>query len=185
MSGYKSNTMLTRILYLKMVFPIHQSYIFSYFIFKIFYVFFPWKLSSNKTPRNFIVLTLLISWLFIFNVGRWEGMLYFLPNLWNNENLVFPAFSDSLLAENHSLILINSSLTVLNNVFMLLCSKKKSVSPANIIGTSRFEELGRSFTYNKNSNGPSIEPCDTPHLISFFNGSADSVIFIYCFLPFK
>ena len=143
------------------------------------------KLSSNKTPRNFIVLTLSISRLFIFNIGRWEGMLYFLPDLWNNENLVFPTFSDNLFAENHSLILINSSLTVLNNVFMLLSSKKKLVLSANIIGTSTFEELGRSFTCNKNSNGSSIEPCGTPHLISFFNVSADSVIFICCFLPFK
>ena len=84
------------------------------------------------------------------------------PDLWNNENLVFPTFSDSLFAENHSLILINSLLTVLNNVFMLLCSKKL-VSSANIIGPSTFEELGRSFTYNKNSNGPSIEPRGALH----------------------
>ena len=34
---------------------------------------------------------------------------------------------------------------------MLLCSKNKSVSSANIIGTSTFEELGRSFTYYKNN----------------------------------
>ena len=81
------------------------------------------KFSSNKTPRNLIVLTLPISRLFIFNVGRGEGMLYVLPDLWNNENLVFPTFSDSSFAEKHSLILINSSLTVLNNVFMLSCSK--------------------------------------------------------------
>ena len=47
------------------------------------------------------------------------------------------------------------------------CTRKKKVSSANIIGTSKFEELGRSFTYNKNNNGPSIEPCGTAHLISF------------------
>ena len=35
------------------------------------------------------------------------------------------------------------------------------VSSANIIGSST-EELGRSLTYNKKSNGPSIEPCGTP-----------------------
>ena len=34
---------------------------------------------------------------------------------------------------------------------MLLRSKNKSVSYANIIGTSTFEELGRSFTYYKNN----------------------------------
>ena len=54
------------------------------------------------------------------------------------------------------------------------CTKKKLVSSANIIGTNTFEELGRSFTYNKN-NGTSIEPCDTPHLITFFIVSTDSV----------
>ena len=86
------------------------------------------KLSSNKTQRNFIVLTLSISWLFIFNVGTWGGGdAAFLPDVWNNENLVFPTFSDSLFAGNHSLILFSSSLTVLNNVFMFVCS---------IIGTS-------------------------------------------------
>ena len=50
-------------------------------------------------------------------------MLHFLTDLWNNENLVFPAFSDSVFAKKYSLTLINSSLTVLNYVFMLLCSK--------------------------------------------------------------
>ena len=56
--------------------------------------------------------------------------------------MVFPTLIDSMFAENHSLMLINSSLTVLNNVFMLLSSKNKFVSSANIIGASKFEELG-------------------------------------------
>ena len=43
----------------------------------------------------------------------------------------------------HWLISTNSSLTVLNNVFILLCSKNKLVLPANIIATSTCEELGR------------------------------------------
>ena len=45
-------------------------------------------------------------------------MLNLLPDLWNNENLVFPTFSDTLFAENHALILINSSLTALNNLLL-------------------------------------------------------------------
>ena len=64
---------------------------------------------------------------------------------------------------------------------MCLCycvQKKKLVSSANIIGTSTFEKLGRSFTCNNKNNGPSIESCGIPHLISFFNVSADSVIFM-------
>ena len=47
-----------------------------------------------------------------------------------------------------SVSLINLSLPVLNNVFMLLCSKEKKLS-ANIIGTSTFEELALSLVPNK------------------------------------
>ena len=104
------------------------------------------KFSFSKTWRNFIVLALSIWWLLTFKVGGGEGMLYFLSGLWNKENLVFPTFIDSFFPENHSLIPIN--LTISNNVFMLLCSKNKLVSSANIIGTSTFKELRRSFTYN-------------------------------------
>ena len=99
--------------------PIFLAILFS----RYFMCSFHNKLSCNETARNFIVLTLSISWLFISNVGRKEEMLYFLPDLWNNEKLVFPILSTSLSVENHSLTLINSWLTVFNNVFMLLCSK--------------------------------------------------------------
>ena len=177
MSGFRSNKTQT-----KNGFALYMNPMFLALLFlRYFMCSFHEKISSNKTSRNFIVLTLLISWLFIFNVGRGEGMLYFLPDLWNNENLVFPTLSDSLFAEHHSLILNNSSLTVLNNVFLLLCSK----TSVSIIGTSTFKELGRSLTYNKNNNSPSIGPCGTPHLISFSTVLAHSVILIYCFLPFK
>ena len=64
-------------------------------------------------------------------------------------------------------------------------TEKKIAQSANIIGTSTFEELGRSFTSIKNNNGLSIELCGTPNLISFSTVSVDSIIFIYCFLPFK
>ena len=63
-----------------------------------------------------MILANLFSRYFIFNVGK--GMLYFLHDLWYSENLVLPAKRKNLFVENHSLILI------LNNVFMLLCSKK-------------------------------------------------------------
>ena len=47
-----------------------------------------------------------------------------------------------------SVSLINLSLPVLNNVFMLLSSKEKKLS-ANIIETSTFEELALSLVPNK------------------------------------
>ena len=78
-------------------------------------------------------------------------MLYSLFDLWNNENLVFSTFSNSLFAENHFLVLIV-------NVVMSLCPKNKLVSSANIIGTSKLEELGRSFTYDKSNSSPNTLP---------------------------
>ena len=54
-------------------------------------------------------------------------MLYFLPDLWNIENLVFLDLVTGCFAENHSLILVNSSWTVLNNVFYVTGVKKKNL----------------------------------------------------------
>lgn len=63
-----------------------------------------------------------------------DGMLRLLPYLWNKEKLFFSIFSGSLLSENDSLILINSSLTVFSNMFKLLRSKGKLVLSSHIIG---------------------------------------------------
>ena len=58
---------------------------------------------------------------------------------------------------------------------MLLCSKNKLISSASIIGASIFEELGRSFTCNKDNDGPGIDLWGALHLISCFTVSAYSV----------
>ena len=63
------------------------------------------KFLSNKRTENLIVLTLSISWLFIFNVSSGEDMLYFFPNLWKSKIVVFPIFTDKFFAENGPLIL--------------------------------------------------------------------------------
>ena len=161
-----------------------SSMLFLILLWRYFLFSFHDKFSCNKATRNSVVLTLSISWLFIFNICIGRDAVFFTWFM-SNENLYFLIFSDCLLAENHSLILISSSLFVLNNVFKLLRSKNKLVSSVNIIGTRTFEELGRSFTCNKNNNRPSIVPCDTPRLIYFSTLSVDSVIFIYSFLPFN
>ena len=43
---------------------------------------------------------------------------------------------------------------------------KRLVSSANIIGSSTEDVFLRSLTYNKNSSGPKMEPCGTPHFIN-------------------
>ena len=113
------------------------------------------KLSSNKAPRNLIVLALSISWMFVFNVGRWERILYFLRNLWNNENLVFPAFSDSLFAENHTLILINWLLTL---IMMWLCYRAQKNIVCEHYWSKNIWRIREMAYINKNNDSPSNEP---------------------------
>ena len=83
--------------------PTFLAILFSRYFMRSFYD----KFSPNKAPRNLIESTLLISWFFIFNIGKGEGMLYFLADLWSNENLDFPARSDNFLVENYSLVDLN------------------------------------------------------------------------------
>ena len=185
MNGCRSNTTLTRILYLKIFLPCTWVLCFFLFYFEDIFCFFS-MINSHIIRQREIQLC----WLFRYRDCLFLTLVVgknavFFTWFMNNENLYFLIFSDCLLAENHSLILISSSLFVLNNVFKLLRSKNKLVSSANIIGTNTFEELGRSFTCNKNNNRPSIVPCGIPRLIYFPTLSVDSVIFIYCFLPFK
>ena len=44
-------------------------------------------------------------------------------------------------------------------------SIKQLVSSANKIDVRRVDTLHKSLTYSKNSVGPRIEPCGTPHVI--------------------
>ena len=54
------------------------------------------------------------------------------------------------------------------------------VSSANIIGFSTEDAFLRSLTYNKNSSGPKMEPCSTPHFTT-----QNSVLLFSSLLCFK
>ena len=72
----------------------------------------------------------------------------------------FPSLRKNLFASNYYLLnLHSSSLTKDNYVLMSLCSKKRSVSSANIT-VSRFDELGDSL--QKESNGSNKDACGKP-----------------------
>ena len=68
-----------------------------------------------------------------------------------------------------------------NNILKCVCSRNKFVSSENIIG-SKTEELGRSLTYNKNSNGPSIESGGTPQRMFWVPVLRSWPYEMYCFL---
>ena len=57
---------------------------------------------------------------------------------------------------------------------------KRLVSSAKIIGPSTEGAFLRSFTYNKNSNGPKMEPCGTPQFTT-----QNSVLLFSLLLRFK
>ena len=53
------------------------------------------------------------------------------------------------------------------------------VSSANRRGLVFLRHLGKSFIFNKNSNGPKIEPCGTPHSIKRSDDTSQS---LYCWI---
>ena len=57
------------------------------------------KFSSNKVTEIFHGINS-FDIVIIFNISRGKGMLHFLPDLLNNEDMVFPTLIDSLFAEN-------------------------------------------------------------------------------------
>ena len=91
--------------------------------------------------------------------------------------MVFATIRDNLFPENHSLILIKLLLAVFSNVFMLMCSKNKLVPSLNIIGTStnKWDHLNKTKIVAVLV--PSIEPCGTLQLISYFIVPGQLVIF--------
>ena len=104
MTGHTSN----KVSLSKNGFALYISHTFLAILFSRYFMrSFYDKFSSNKTPRNLIESNLLISWFFIFNVVKGEGMLYFFVWFMEQWILVFPALSDSLLAENYSLVDLN------------------------------------------------------------------------------
>ena len=97
----------------------HHIYFYLSFVFSCFISYwailsvysFHDKFSFNKTPGIFIVLTRSKLCFFIFNAGRGERILCFLPDLLNNVNLVFPTFKDSLVRNHQVWTCCDSSFT--------------------------------------------------------------------------
>ena len=74
-------------------------------------------------------------------------------------------FKDNLLHLNQDETFVSSALRVLINSFRFVWDNTIFVSSANKTKAKTVDELTMSLIYIKNSNGPNIEPCGTPHLI--------------------
>ena len=105
------------------------------------------RFSSKRTPE---VLCNMHFYLLVINT-----------KLWNSKYFVSPIFRESLFDINQSLIFFNTSVTVEKSFRIFLCSWKKFVWSANVMGFSILEEFGRSFIWTKNTNGQWMKSCGT------------------------
>ena len=121
------------------------------------------RCSSNKTPRDLILLVLSITTLSILRTTSLHAMSSFLLNLWRRVGFVLSVFRD-LLALNRLLIWLSSLYAAFNRNFRSLLEYNKLVLPAKIV-KSRVEADGRSLAYIKIKSGPNIDPCGTLHVI--------------------
>ena len=76
-------------------------------------------------------------------------------------------FRDSLFALNQSANIFKSLFKVSYRYARLLDDQNTVVSSANRIVLLFFIDMGKSFVYTMNSNGPRIDPCGTPQTISW------------------
>ena len=74
-------------------------------------------------------------------------------------------FKDNLLHASHSTIFSSSRLACAMRSFTLFPEQTRLVSSAKSEVVKKFETLAISLIYNKNNNGPKMDPCGTPHLI--------------------
>ena len=128
--------------------------------------------NSNTTQRKILYLKMILPLAWV----PWLQLFYFddIPCVLSMINSHLMRHRVSLYKNNYLLILINSSLTV---------TVLKKYWLWTLIGQAGLKNKGHCLHEKKTNNGPSIEPCVTPHLISSFNISTYSVILLYCFLP--
>ena len=80
-------------------------------------------------------------------------------------SLFSPMLSESLFDKSHEFNDSSSVLAMNKRVFMSLWNKNRFMSSANNFGVALEKAYWMSFTYIRNSKGPSTEPCGTPQLI--------------------
>ena len=128
--------------------------------------------SSTITPRNFVLRSCCMHSPLISRFSQISG--WRMP--WDRKKIwrVFDTLGESLLQSNQSTILVSSMFIILISSSALFPDKNTLVSSANSIGNSTLDTEAMSLIYNKNGNGPKIEPCGTPHVIVFWDDLTSS-----------
>ena len=94
------------------------------------------------------------------------GRAGFFRIVWNDIAIVLPAFTIRLFEANHVSISCITLFSLDWTMFRLSPDISTFVSSTNntILGSRTFN--GKSFMYDKNNNGPTVEPCGTLCVIS-------------------
>ena len=101
------------------------------------------------------------------NIGT--DQISFFPWVLNSIKFVLSIFKDSLLAFSHCMILPSSLFTMAVSSCRFYELQNNVVSSANRIEERIFDTDAISLVYNKNNNGPSMDPCGTPQVIFFIS----------------
>ena len=83
----------------------------------------------------------------------------------NSMKWVFLRLSDNLFILSQSTTFAISVFIVLIRALGFFPERNRLESSANSKKKILLDTWARSFIYNKNSNGPSIDPCGTPHVM--------------------
>ena len=122
------------------------------------------KCWSTITPKNFVWLVLLMTTLSIIkSLFRAIWPLF----LRNSMKCVFFRFKESLLVFSQSTTLIISPFMICTRSSGFLMDTNIFESSARKSENRTLDTLARSLMYDKNSNGPNMEPWGSPHVISW------------------
>ena len=130
------------------------------------YCKWPIQFLIHYHTKKFDLVIVLCRFIFIVNSSFRKGLR--IPWYLNRIKWVLGTLSESLLQSSQSTILSNSPFIILIRWLALRPLKKTLVSSANNMGYKIVDTLAISLIYNKNNNGPRIEPCGTPHVTVLF-----------------
>ena len=85
----------------------------------------------------------------------------------NTIKFVLSTLRDNLFAFKHMSIFSISSVSIWFMYVVSISSINRFVSSAKRRVNNLVDTEGRSLTYKRNKSGPKIDPCVTPHVISF------------------
>ena len=136
------------------------------------------RCSSSNTPKNFVsdFISILMS-----SMSNSFSQWIFCRDFLNIMKWVFLRLRDNLLILSQSTTFTISAFIFITKSSWFLPVINMLESSANKSEYMTSDALARSLMYNRNNNGPSIDPCGTPHVIRCLEDNS-SLYTTYCYL---